>query len=302
MSQRILNKYIWILETIERRGRISRRELNDLWQKSSVSDGMPLPRRTFYDYRNGIEELFGITIGYSPSTFEYFIEGGSNMGELSSWLINSLSINGMLSDAGDIAERVMLEEIPSARNHLATAIEAIKKSRKLKFAYTPFYRMRATVVVIEPYFLRIFKQRWYVIGYNAKDRMVKTYSLDRVDDAVLTEESFDMPDIGVKDFFKNFFGIMTSKSEARRAVIRVDNEQAKYLRALPLHASQREEVCDGFSVFHYTLCITYDFVQEILSFGHKATVIAPAELKAIIVDELKKSLENYTEASEKRQS
>ena len=176
----------------------------------------------------------------------------------------------------------------------ATVIDAIKKFRKVKFSYTPFYRSKASEgIIIEPYFLRIFKQRWYVIGYNSKDRMVKTYSLDRVNTLTLTEEHFDDPGISVKEFFKNFFGIMTTKSEAKHVVLRADSEQAKYLRALPLHPSQRETMGDGYSDFDYHLCITYDFIQELLSKGSRIMVVAPAELKAAVVEELRKSLSNY---------
>ena len=200
----------------------------------------------------------------------------------------------MLSDAGDIADRVMLEDVPSARRYLATVIDAIKKFRKVKFSYTPFYRSKASEgIIIEPYFLRIFKQRWYMIGYNSKDRMVKTYSLDRVNTLTLTEEHFDDPGISVKEFFKNFFGIMTTKSEAKHVVLRADSEQAKYLRALPLHPSQRETMGDGYSDFDYHLSITYDFIQELLSKGSRIMVVAPAELKAAVVEELRKSLSNY---------
>ena len=42
MSRNLLNKYIWLLETIERHGRLSRAELNDkYWMKSWA-----LPHRT----------------------------------------------------------------------------------------------------------------------------------------------------------------------------------------------------------------------------------------------------------------
>lgn len=295
MGRSLLNKYIWILETIERHGHISRNDLNRLWRNATdLSGGAALPRRTFYNYRTGIEELFGITIGYNASTFEYYIENAADTGELGGWLINSMSINGMLGNAGEIADRVMLEEVPSARNYLAAVIDAIKKSRKIRFSYTPFYRSGTTEgVVIEPYFLRIFKQRWYVIGYNSKDRMIKTYSLDRFSAITLMEEHFEMPDISVKDFFKSFFGIMTSKSPAKHVVIRTDSEQAKYLRALPLHPTQHENIGDGYSDFSYDLCITYDLVQELLSMGKRVTVIAPVELKAIVLDELRSALGNY---------
>lgn len=297
MARGLLNKYIWILDTIQRYGRISRKELCRQWLNSNVSGGEPLARRTFYNYRQGIEELFNINIGYSNSTFEYYIENEGDTGSLSSWLINSMSINGMLSDAKDISERVMLEEVPSARNYLPTVIEALKTSRKIRFSYTPFYRVNATDgIVLEPYFVRIFKQRWYVIGYNTADKKIKTYSLDRFNDISITDETFLMPDLRVNDFFRNYFGIITSGSEVKDIVLRVKSEQAKYFRALPLHHSQREEIYDGYSLFYYRMFITYDFVQELLSHGDSITVISPVELKAIIVDQLKKTLQNYEQS------
>ena len=54
MARNLINKYIWIIDTIQRHGRITRDELNRLWVKSSLSDGEPLARRTFYNYRQGI--------------------------------------------------------------------------------------------------------------------------------------------------------------------------------------------------------------------------------------------------------
>lgn len=297
MARGLLNKYIWILDTIQRYGRISRKELCRLWLNSNVSGGEPLARRTFYNYRQGIEELFNINIGYSNSTFEYYIENEGDTGSLNSWLINSMSINGMLSDAKDISERVMLEEVPSARNYLPTVIEALKTSRKIRFSYTPFYRVNATDgIVLEPYFVRIFKQRWYVIGYNTADKKIKTYSLDRFNDISITDETFQMPDLRVNDFFRNYFGIITSGSEVKDIVLRVKSEQAKYFRALPLHHSQREEIYDSYSLFYYRMFITYDFVQELLSHGDSITVISPVELKAIIIDQLKKTLQNYEQS------
>lgn len=294
MAHGILNKYIWILNTIQRYGKISRKELCRLWKNADVSGGEPLARRSFYNYRMGIEELFGIRIEYNSSTYEYFIESGEETSSLSNWLINSMSINGMLNGADDLSDRIMLENIPSA-HHLPSVLEAMKTSRKIRFSYTPFYRINATDgIVVEPYFLRVFKQRWYVIGYNTTDKKIKTYSLDRINSVEITEMEFTMPEIHVNDFFRNCFGIMINESSAKDVVLRVNSEQAKYLRALPLHHSQREEIYDGYSQFYYHLHITYDFVQEILSHGAGITVIAPAELRAMVVDSLKKSLHNYS--------
>ena len=86
---------------------------------------------------------------------------------------------------------------------------------------------------------------------------------------------------------------MQSKGEPKEIVLKSTANQAKYLRALPLHHSQREEVHDSYSLFHYKLLITYDFVQEILSLGSQVQVIAPPELKAAVVNELKLALDSY---------
>lgn len=294
MARGLLEKYIWVLETIQRYGRISRHELDRLWQGCSFSGGQPLARRTFYNYRQAIEELFGISIGYDSSTYEYYIAGGQEQGGMSNWLINSMSISGMLSDASMLSDRIMLEEVPSAKGFLPTIIEAMRNSRKIEFSYTPFYRTVTTRgIVLEPYFLRIFRQRWYLIGYNVKERRIKTYSLDRFNEVNIMDTAFDMPEMTVAGFFENCFGITSSEGEVKMVVLRADSEQSKYLRALPLHQSQQEQVCDGYSLFHYRLYITYDFIQELLSFGDKVTVVSPPELKAVVIDTLRKSLSNY---------
>lgn len=255
-----------------------------------------MARRTFYNYRQAIEELFGITVGYDSSTYEYYISGGQEQGGLSSWLINSMSISGMLSDASALADRIMLEEVPSAKDFLPSVIEAMRNSRRIEFSYTPFYRTMTTKgIVLEPYFLRIFRQRWYLIGYNTKERRVKTYSLDRFNEVRITDDSFDMPDVTVSGFFKDLFGIMSSEGSVKRVTLWADSEQAKYLRALPLHHSQEEQVCDGYSLFHYKLHVTYDLIQEILSFGDRVMVLSPPELKAAVVDTLRKSLARYND-------
>ena len=294
MSHNILNKYIWILDIVERYGRISRKELSRLWLNSVVSGNEPLTRRTFYNYRNNIEDIFGIKIAYDNTTFEYYIEQDSDSGGMSEWLVNSISINGILSDASDVSNRIMLEEIPSARKYLSTIIEAIKTNHKIEFSYTPFYRTGTTRnIVLEPYFLRIFKQRWYVIGYNDNDRKIKTYSLDRFNEVVMMPEGFEMPDTNVHDFFTNNFGIMTSSGEVKDVTLRVEQEEAKYIRALPLHHSQTEQVCDGYSLFHYKIYLTFDLVNEIISHGNRITVVSPVELRTMVVNTLRTALENY---------
>lgn len=91
MSKNLFSRYIWIIDTIRRHGTITREELNRLWIRSSFSDGEPLPRRTFYNYRNAIEELFKINIECNTSTFEYSINDGgdAHTESVTDWMLNT---------------------------------------------------------------------------------------------------------------------------------------------------------------------------------------------------------------------
>ncbi|MBJ2167151.1 MAG: WYL domain-containing protein [Muribaculaceae bacterium] len=297
MSSNLLARYIWIVDTIRRHGRISRAELDAKWRLSQFSDGgAGLPRRTFYSYRQAIQELFNIVIECDSSTFEYYIaENDSHSESVSDWLLNSVAISDMLSNSRDMAGHIFLENVPSARSYLGLIIEAIRDSHPVRFTYHSYTRSRPTPgVVLEPYFLKIFKQRWYATGRVPADGKIKTYALDRMSDCVALPATFAPdPAFDAETYFHDSFGIVFSHNEAKRIAIKADPHRAKYLRALPLHHSQSEIVHDEYSIFYYRMRITPDLVEEILSHGPRLTVLEPPELRAMVASELRGALAAY---------
>jgi hypothetical protein len=281
MSKDLFNRYIWLVDTIKRYGHITREELNARWKKSPFSNGEPLPRRTFYNYRMAIEDLFKINIECNPSTFEYYIDEGDIHNEsVTNWLLNTTAMSNVLSESRDVSNRIFIEDVPSAREFLAIVIDALKEFHQIKFTYQPYTRTNASSdIVVEPYFLKIFRLRWYVTSRNVKENVIKTYALDRMSNVTIDSDTFVIPpDFDAEAYFRDAFGIVFSQGEAKKVIIRTDSRQAKYFRALPLHHSQSEMIHDQYSVFTYHLRLTDDFVQELLSYGPKITVLAPTEL------------------------
>lgn len=297
MSKSTLNKYIWIVSTIQRYGKLTREELNDLWVKSSLSGGEPLSRRTFYNYRQQIAEMFNIEIVNNPSTYEYHIESDDSvqMSRMVNLLLDTASISGMLGDSHNVKDRIILEDVPSARDHLPLIMQALNGNNRISFTYRAYNRVNPTFdVLVEPYCIRLFKQLWYVIGFNKKDRKIKTYALDRMSCVIILPETFDMPgNFNATAYFNDCFGIMTSRGRAKRVVLRATPGKAKYLRALPLHHSQKETVHDHYSIFQYRLLLTNDLVAEILSHGAEVQVVRPLELRALVMEQLRAALEKY---------
>lgn len=293
----LLNKYIWIVDTLQRYGRLTLAQLNDKWKASEVSGGDPLPRRTFMTYRNAIEEMFNINIYCDKSSYEYYIADNEDHNARLDWMLDAMSISGTLQNSQNVAGRIILEDVPSARHHLPIVIDALKQNLAIKFSYMSYTRAnRNENTVIRPYFVKIFKQLWYVIGYNIKDMKIKTYALDRMSDlTILADKPFEMTvNFSAQEFFKDCFGITTNNNAPKEIRLRVDKVQAKYLRALPLHASQRETTAAGDgAIFTYKMKITYDLREKILSMGSNVEVLAPAELKMQIKEELRKALGLY---------
>ena len=299
MAKTPVEKYIWLIDLLRKRGRLTRSEINELWKLSPYSlNGEELCRRTLYNYKNAILDLFDINIACDPTTFEYYIdENRNNTGKFTDWLLNSSAVNEALSESRDISDRILLEDVPSAREHLSVVFRTLKSLSRLHFDYHNYTRSRPTVgIEFEPYLARIFRQRWYVVGRNVKENKIKTYALDRMSRATDTGIHFDMPEsFDPATYFESSFGIVVNRSEPCDIVLRTDHHYAKYLAALPLHSSQQQTLQDQYCLFRYRMQITDDLVQELLSHGSRIVIEEPRELRMRIREELRKSLEAYDE-------
>lgn len=90
-----------------------------------------------------------------------------------------------------------------------------------------------------------------------------------------------MPDDFVpEDYFTHCYGI-DHRDDPQRVVLKTSAWQANFIRALPLHHTQKEEeTTSEYSIFSYYICPdSYDFKQAILSYMAEVEVLAPASLR-----------------------
>lgn len=292
-----IRRYVWLIDTLSKYGQLTRSKISDLWQKSPMSDGRPLAERTFHHHRRAIEENFHIDIRCN-SFGEYYIDNPETPQEMAfrNWLLNSYSLSDTLSDTPSTAEYVLVEDVPSSREFLPIVIEAIRGHQCITFTYAGFTRSRAEAgIEYAPYFVRLYKQRWYMVGEKMSNRQVRTYALDRVKEMHLSERPAPPHrPVEPRSYFRDCIGVTVPRSKVHLVRLRVDPIRAKYLRALPFHDSQRETATtDKYSIFSYDLKLNYELVHEILAMGPQVTVLSPNELRIMLVEELHRSLSNY---------
>ena len=283
----LINRYVWFVTTIYSRGPITLEEIQHRF-KSHFGRGEELSERQFHRYTDAVEELFDIEIKYSRSQRGYVIadrEGIYNMG-MRKWLIQTFSVNNILHENQDLKNRILLENVPSGQQHLTTIVDAMREGVALSMTYHSFHREEPSTFEVEPYCIKLFEQRWYMLGMSDKLRI---YALDRIKALEPTERKFKLPKkFDAAKFFEDYYGIIISDDDydVCPVALQVDAQQSNYLRTLPLHHTQVEvERNDEYSIFEYRLCPTFDFRQKILSMGGAIEVLAPEELVYQMKDE-----------------
>ena len=297
MAKNQIYKLIWLTSTIYRAGRITFHEINRRWRNSD-KERENISLRTFHNHRIMIEDLFDVNIECDKRTHEYYIADADTMlgDNIKMWLLNSFSFAGILQEDIDLKNRILFEHIPAGMKHLDVIIEAMHNNRRLEIGYRSYTWNEIREITLEPYVLRLFKQRWYLIGYNIENHQTHLHALDRMHHVVMTEQEFVYPrQFEPRDYFDGCYGIIHDDNLLpTHTVLRVSSTQAPYLRDAPLHSSQKEiESNERYSIFELTVCHTYDFIKELFSLGPEVVVIQPIALRERMVAGIQKMMEHY---------
>ena len=281
MAKNTINKYVWLVETIYKAKKISFEEINRRWMDNDMSEDKPLSIRTFHKWRIAIEEMFGLIIeNENNGQYRYYIENADELrnGSMRSWLFNTLTVSNLMMDSVSIKDKVLFEVIPDGEQYLPDILEALKKNLVLGMTYQSYTRDEAKTFEVEPYCLKAFKQRWYLVARSPYYDKVMIYALDRVHWLEVKDKSFKYPKNFIPEkFFDDSFGIIADQRiDVETVKIKVSAGQANYLRSLTLHQTQKEiERTDEYSIFTVRLRPTFDFRQEILSQGCDIEVLEP---------------------------
>lgn len=309
MARDLFNRYIWLADTIYRAGKITLEEINSKWLKSHISEGKKLSRRTFHYHRDAIERIFDINIECNKRgrQYYYYIDNLEDLkkDKVRNWLLNTFTVNNLIDESKCIKDRILFEDIPSGREYLSVLIEAMRDNMAVEITYQSFDKDMQHTFVIHPYCVKIFKQRWYLAAFNPYYGKVMIYSLDRMLGARITDEQFAYPeDFSPKEFFRFSFGIIVAEDcPAEEVVLKVYGNHRKYIRALPLHSTQKEEETNKeFSTFRYFLRPTYDFVQEILSHAQDMEVVSPQWLRGFAKEKISEMLARYDDVDSQHAS
>lgn len=252
--------------------------------------------KTFKRDRQDILSLYRIDIQCHKPTNRYFISSDDSV-QLNDRLLDAVNMLNAVNTSVGLEPYFDLEA--SARTGTEFIVEilyAIRHRKQIELNYQSYWDEVPTVRNIHPYFIKEYKNRWYLVAKDVTKAEDRTYAFDRIKEVIVSKLKFIYPEgVSAASYFKNSFGIITGNDSAvEEVLLSFEFHQGKYIKSLPLHKSQqvvsdtKEELIVKLSVQ-----LTFDFEMHLLSYGHKVTVLQPESLREKIRERLEEALKAY---------
>ena len=310
--------YSWLIGLLDRK-RLTFEEIADEWKEARVNqDSDVLDKRTFHRYRENIQSQFGITVACNKSDgYRYYLKRDPvDNDDVTEWMLSSLRL-ASLGDMLKFHNKVMLDTPPYNTEYLDDILAAIDKQYLLKFKYVSGFGAESDIV-LQPAFVRYFKQRWYVVGVKKQrsasegkanssaeqdeKKLVRCLPLDRISFLKLICEKHPLSAkmkkfLTPENYYEDCFGIYRMEDvPVEKIRIRAFYPEYNYIEEVQLHESQQKvkESKDGM-YREYTLTVrpSRDFLQELLWHGRNIIVLKPENLRQEMIGILKDMTKSY---------
>ncbi len=305
MSKRgYISRYLLILKKLKVKPYSTYEELQayienqfDFLQMQDDTLNIGFSKRTLQRDLKEIRNVFGIDIEYSKTNKGYYISQSETENMNFQRMIEAFDMFNSLNLAQDLTPFIHLEKRrPQGTENLYGLLHAIKNKLKIKFTYQKFWEEELSQRLVEPYALKEFKNRWYILAKDSKDNNIKSFALDRLTNLEITTQHYQYPDnYSIEQNYRYCFGIISPNgSDPQDIILSFDPFQGKYIKTLPLHETQEVLVDnDQETRIKLKLCLTHDLFMELLSFGDNMKVIEPKKLSDEIKEAHKKAYKQY---------
>lgn len=274
-----------------------------LQNESSIKDeDYTISKRSFQRDIKEIHSLFNIDIVFNKSIGKYMINPETEADQQHMRLLEAFETINAMQLASDHLNHIYFEaRKPAGLHHFSALMHAISNRFQISISYKKFYESESSHRILHPLALKESQGRWYLIAVQVDDNMVKTFGLDRIEDIDISKRTFKAyKHIDIAAMFRNCFGVLSSEDAPQQIILAFSAFQAQYVASYPFHHSQKiyegkdyVKTQEDEVLIELNLCITHDFVMQLLSYGDDVKVIAPHSLIEEIRQRLTLALEQY---------
>lgn len=194
-------------------------------------------------------------------------------------------------------------------NLLGVLFDVISNQVVVRLEYHTFSGKGKKIIVIHPYLLKQYNDRWYVIGAADSDKKILNFALDRIDSVTpLPEMKFSSCTEDLAERFENIVGVtLCEEREIEHIIFWVSDYSKDYIITKPIHESQKHLKSNALdaltekypnlkngAIFSIDCIPNYELIRELCSFGKELIVLEPSSIKDEIFKRISLMLEEYS--------
>ncbi|MEY4603570.1 MAG: hypothetical protein RIT43_862 [Bacteroidota bacterium] len=159
---------------------------------------------------------------------------------------------------------------------------ACKERIPVSFIHFSYKKRHYKHILLHPFLIKEFENRWYVIGFSETHNDIRTFGLDRISNPLLLNKKFILTDREKrKAYQQDVYGVFPIP-EAKKETIKIHVSQlgTHYFQAYPLHESQRIQK-ENYGTSHITFEVipSVELARFCLSQGYHLEIVEPKWFK-----------------------
>lgn len=181
-------------------------------------------------------------------------------------------------------------------NFFTDIFYAIQNGIVLEITYQSYKQEKPTEIIIHPWYLKQYNNRWFLFGLNEKLNKISNLALDRIEAVCKSAIKFkDNKEIDFDEYFEDVIGVTVRDDiPTERVKIKISNNLWAYIESKPIHGSQKiiNKSAD-YTIIELELQVNYEFLALLFSFMDKIEIIEPVALRDKIGDISQSILNKY---------
>ena len=194
-------------------------------------------------------------------------------------------------------------------NLLGVLFDYISNQVVLEIKYHTFSDNQNKTIILHPYLLKQYNNRWYLIGAAASDMKILNFALDRIEVVKpLLDIKFIPCEYDLTERFEDIVGVTLYENRpVEHIVFWVSDRSKDYVITKPIHESQKSikgeldnslrlkyDNLKGGAFFSIDCIPNYELIRELSSYGKELLVLEPTTIQDEIFNNIKQMYEDYS--------
>lgn len=258
-------------------------------------------RRSLYDVRLNHDEMLALYLA-ARLLSRHSDEHNPHVVQALEKLADALRVRSpLIAGHVDLAANAVRER--RTRPEYVRAMEVLGRAwaegRKVRLTYWSYSKEETTERLFAPYFIEPSGIGFacHVIGHDELRGAVRTLKIERIHEAVLTDERYTIPEtFQALRRLSNAWGIVWSEERDVEITLRFSPKAALRVRESVWHHSQRiEDQADGSCLFTVRVGETLELKPWVRQWGADVEVLAPEAFREEIKQEVRALAERYSD-------